>query len=316
MIDNNSKCVRFAPSPSGRMHFGNIYSAILSWLIARKENAKFIIRMEDIDERSKNKQYQNLILEDLSLLGLDWDEEPIIQSARSNYYEEIFNALSTQAHIYPCFCKRADLHAASAPHASDGTPIYAGTCKNLSDADVAEKLKTRQPAYRIEVPNKEISFHDEIQGTYSQNLAGECGDFVLKRSDGIFAYQLCVVADDIAQGVTDVVRGADLLSSTPRQIYLYELLDKNHPRYFHHPVLLSMDGTRLSKRDKSCDMSYLLKNFSPQDLLGWVAFYLGQIDSAQPLTLQELLDLFTLNNVPNKSAIIADAFLNATALGV
>lgn len=315
-MENNVSCFRFAPSPSGRMHFGNIYSAVLCWLYARKEDSKFIIRMEDIDTRCKNKNFQFEILNDLSWLGLDWDEDPIIQSQHFKYYKEIFETIKQNANVYPCFCKRADLHAASAPHTSDGTPIYSGKCKHLSVEEIYNELKHKNPAYRIEVPNITISFKDKIQGIYSQNLQDECGDFILQRSDKIFAYQLCVVADDIYQGVSDVVRGADLLSSTPRQIYLYELLNKNYPNYYHHPVLLSSDGKRLSKRDKSCDMGYLRKLFSPEDILGWVAFYSGQLAKPQPLTLSELLDLFQMDKVFAKSAIIADAFLDALYMGV
>ena len=318
MTDTCTKlsCFRFAPSPSGRMHFGNIYSAILSWLCAQKSGAEFVIRFEDIDARCKNPEFQSLILDDLAWLGLNWDKTPLVQSMRTKYYEDIFDLIKAHANVYPCFCNRADLHAASAPHASDGTPLYSGKCKSLSARKTDALLKEKKPAYRLEVPELAISFTDEICGAYSQNLKTECGDFVICRSDGVFAYQLCVVADDIFQNITDVVRGCDLLSSTPRQIFLYELLHKKPPRYYHHPVLCNQQGKRLSKRDKSCDMSFLRAHFSAENLIGWIAFYLGQIDFPQPLTCEDLQDVFCLQKVPKDSVIIADAFLDAVSLGV
>ena len=233
---------RFAPSPSGRMHLGNVLCALLAWLSARHQNGAFLLRIEDLDAMRCPRSYADLIMDDLRWLGLDWDGEVPYQSERAPIYEKYEQILREKGLLYPCFCSRAALHAASAPHLSDGRVLYAGTCRELTPAEIEEKRKKRAPATRVRVPDEIISFTDGVFGVYSENLAEECGDFIIRRSDGVFAYQLAVVADDIDAGVTQIVRGRDLLSSTPRQLYLYRLLNAAPPEYYHVPLLTAPDG--------------------------------------------------------------------------
>ena len=213
---------RFAPSPSGRMHLGNVFSALMAWLSVRSAGGTMVLRIEDLDPDRCRPEYAEQLKDDLRWLRLDWDTEQTPQSRRTEVYRERFERLREMGLVYPCYCSRGELHAASAPHASDGNVIYAGTCRNLTEEERAGK--TRRPAWRLIVPDEEFSFHDGLQGEYRENLARECGDFIIRRSDGVYAYQLAVVTDDAEAGVTQIVRGRDLLSSTPRQIYLQRLL--------------------------------------------------------------------------------------------
>lgn len=214
---------RFAPSPSGRMHLGNVLCALLAWLSARQQNGEFLLRIEDLDEMRCPRSFADLIIDDLRWLGLDWDGEIPYQSERTAVYEKYEAILREKGLLYPCFCSRAALHAASAPHLSDGRVVYAGTCRDLTPEQVAEKRRKRAPATRVRVPERTITFTDGVYGEYTETLTEECGDFIIRRSDGVFAYQLAVVVDDGLSGVTEVVRGHDLIGSTPRQIWLYEL---------------------------------------------------------------------------------------------
>lgn len=222
---------RFAPSPSGRIHLGNILCCLLAWLSARQKNGRVLLRIEDLDTARCPHRYSEQMLEDLHWLGLDWDEgpevsgpqEPYYQSERTELYEAALRKLQEKGLVYPCFCTRAELHAASAPHREDGQVLYAGTCRHLTAEQIAEKSRVRAPALRLRVPEETWCFTDGHMGEYRENLARDCGDFLLRRSDGMFAYQLAVVLDDASMGVTEVVRGADLLDSTPRQLYLYHL---------------------------------------------------------------------------------------------
>ncbi|MFC2764754.1 MAG: glutamate--tRNA ligase family protein, partial [Lancefieldella parvula] len=180
-------CVgRFAPTPSGRMHLGNVFSALMAWASTRSQNGNFILRIEDLDIRAHNPQYTSYLLDDLQWLGLDWDRGPFYQSKRTELYQEAFLDLRQQGLLYPCFCSRADLHAAQAPHASDGVYVYAGTCRNLSKSEREELSKHKIPAARMRVPNKSYTFEDKVYGPISQNLAESCGDFIVQRADGIF----------------------------------------------------------------------------------------------------------------------------------
>lgn len=227
MRERTDVCGRFAPSPSGRMHLGNVFCAVLAWLSARSRGGRFLLRIEDLDVRRCKPEHARLLEEDLAWLGLDWDEGgrrggpdgPYFQSECSELYAQALQMLKEHARVYPCFCSRADLHAASAPHLSDGAVLYGGRCARLSPAEADALRRRRAPALRIAVPEESVSFTDGHLGHFSQNLARECGDFILRRSDGIYAYQLAVAVDDARMGVTQVVRGQDLLSSTPRQIF-------------------------------------------------------------------------------------------------
>lgn len=297
---------RFAPSPSGRIHLGNILCCLLAWLSARQKGGKVILRIEDLDTARCPLRYAEQMVEDLRWLGLDWDEGPetggpngpYFQSQRTALYQDALEKLD--ALIYPCFCTRAELHAASAPHREDGLTVYAGTCRNLSPAEREKRAKRRSPALRLRVPDKEISLIDGHMGGYAERLERDCGDFLLRRSDGMFAYQLAVVVDDAAMGVTEVVRGADLLSSTPRQLYLYQLLDLTPPEFFHFPLLLAPDGRRLSKRDADVGLDSLRGRVTAEALLGRLAQLAGFHPSGDPSTAAELLEAFSWEKVPQE----------------
>ena len=286
---------RIAPSPSGRMHLGNVFAALLAWCSVRSQGGAVLLRMEDLDPERCREEYAALLREDLRWLGLDWDEEMPPQSTRTAVYETQFQKLQSQGLVYPCYCTRAALHAASAPHAADGNYVYPGTCRNLTPGQRA--AQQRSPAWRVIVPEEDVSFTDGLQGVYRENLAGDCGDFIVRRSDGVFAYQLAVVTDDALGGVTQVVRGADLLSSTPRQLYLYLHLGFTPPQFYHVPLLLAPDGRRLSKREQDLDMGALRRNCKPETIIGGLAYAAGLIDQNTPLTARDLADVFCWQNV-------------------
>lgn len=282
---------RFAPSPSGRMHLGNLFTALLAWLSVRSQNGKMLLRIEDLDPDRSKQEYIDALREDLNWLGLNYDEEMPLQSTRAERYAEAFKQLPT----YPCFCTRNELHDASAPHGSDGTLIYAGTCRNLTDEE--RMAKTRTPAWRVCVPDTEIAFTDGVFGRQREYLAKECGDFIVRRSDGVYAYQLAVVCDDADGGVTEIVRGCDLLRSTPRQIWLYRALNLPVPRFCHVPLLVAPDGKRLSKREKSLDMAHLRERFRPEELVGLLAHLAKLTDTPAPVSAIELIDVFSWDKI-------------------
>lgn len=305
---------RFAPSPSGRMHLGNVFCALFAWLFCRKENGNMVLRIEDLDPARCKPQYTAQLIEDLTFLGLDWDpggnEPGFLQSQRSDYYAACFDKLRQTGLVYPCFCSRNELHDASAPHASDGSSLYTGRCKNLTPEQKTQKSLTRSPAWRLAVENAQYTFADILQGRVTQALAQECGDFILRRSDGVFAYQLAVVADDAAMGVTQVVRGSDLLSSTPRQLYLYDLLGYTPPTYAHLPLLLSESGARLSKRDKSLDLGALrAAGVSAEQILGALGWLGGILQTNEPAALRELLSEFSAQKVRTENIVVPSNLL-------
>ena len=289
---------RFAPSPSGRMHLGNLWSCLLAWLAARSGGGGMVLRLEDLDPDRCRPEYCDQIMRDLEWLGLDWDGAPVYQSRRTEVYQQAFQALKQQELIYPCFCTRAERLAASAPHRADGVSVYDGRCARLTGAAREELSRTRRPAWRVRVPEKEIHFTDLLQGGFGENLAQDCGDFILRRSDGVFAYQLAVVVDDACMGVSQVVRGRDLLSSTPRQIWLQDRLGLPHPEYGHLPLLLAPDGRRLAKRDRDQELGQLQAQYTAQSLVGRLAWAANLIDRPQAITPQELLPLFSWEKLP------------------
>ena len=310
---SNTVTGRFAPSPSGRMHLGNAFSCLLAWLSARSAGGRILLRQEDLDPQRCSREKARQLEEDLLWLGLDWDEggsrsgERWFQSMRSEIYHAHLDRLAARGLLYPCFCSRGQLHAPNAPHASDGTLLYAGTCRDLSPEQRAERAKTRRPALRIRVPEREISFVDGLQGPYRENLARDCGDFILRRSDGVYAYQLAVVVDDALMGVNQVVRGRDLLSSTPRQLWLQELLGFPHPEYYHVPLLLSGDGRRLSKRDGDLDLGAIrASGTTPEQVLGRLACWAGLLEGPEAVSLQELLGLFSWDRVSREDVAIRE----------
>ena len=299
---------RFAPSPSGRIHLGNILCCLLAWLSARQKGGRVILRIEDLDTARCPARYGEQMCRDIHWLGLDWDEGPGVggpsgpyeQSRRTGLYQAALERLEAQGLVYPCFCTRAELHAASAPHREDGQVIYPGTCRRLSPEEAAERARRtgRPPALRLRVPEEEITFTDGHMGTYGEDLPRDCGDFLLRRSDGMFAYQLAVVVDDAAMGVTEVVRGADLLASTPRQLLLYRLLGLQPPAFYHFPLLLDSRGRRLSKRNADAGLDTLGQRYTAPEILGKLAFLAGFHPSAEPRTGEELLAEFDWDKVP------------------
>ena len=305
---------RFAPSPSGRIHLGNILCCLLAWLSARQKGGKVVLRIEDLDTARCPQRYAEQMLEDLRWLGLDWDEGPetggpdgpYFQSRRTALYQAALERLEALGLVYPCFCTRAELHAASAPHREDGLTVYAGTCRHLTPAQRAERAVRRSPALRLRVPDKEFSFVDGHMGECVENLERDCGDFLLRRSDGMFAYQLAVVVDDAAMGVTEVVRGADLLSSTPRQLYLYQLLGLTPPEFIHFPLLLAADGRRLSKRNADAGLDSLQGRLTAAETLGTLAYLAGFNSSAEPKTAEMLLEDFSWDSVPREDLRIPE----------
>lgn len=316
-LETHSRPVRgrFAPSPTGRMHLGNLFCALLAWLFAKKQGGAMVLRLEDLDPARSRPEYARLLEEDLDWLGLTWDEggsrggpySPYYQSQATALYEEALARLRRVATIYPCFCSRDQLRAAGAPHAGDGSLPYPGTCRSLSPEEVAERGRLRRPALRIRAPEQMISFVDGHLGSYGENLAQSCGDFILRRSDGAFAYQLAVVVDDARMAVTQVVRGRDLLSSTPRQLWLYSLLGLTPPNFIHVPLLLAADGRRLSKRERDLDMAALRRRFTPPELLGRLA-YLAQLQAApDPVTPSQLLVSADLSRLPRKDLVVPEA---------
>ena len=290
---------RFAPSPSGRMHLGNVFSALLAWLSVRSCGGQMLLRIEDLDPDRCRPEYADTLRRDLEWLGLDWDIEQTQQSLRAAEYARQFARLDAAGLVYPCYCTRGELHAASAPHASDGNVVYAGTCRRLTPEGRA--AKTRTPAWRLIVPEETVSFVDGLQGAYVQNLARECGDFIIRRSDSVYAYQLAVVTDDAAGGVTQIVRGCDLLSSTPRQIYLQQLLGFSTPEYYHVPLLTAPDGRRLSKRERDLDMGALRERYAPEALVGRLAYLAGLLDAPQSVSACELAADFSWRRVKREN---------------
>ena len=294
---------RFAPSPSGRMHLGNLWSCLLAWLAARSAGGGMVLRLEDLDPDRCRQEYCDQVMRDLEWLGLDWDGPPVYQSQRTEVYAEAFRALEEQGLIYPCFCTRAERLAASAPHRSDGVAVYDGRCGRLTEAERAAFAKTRRPAWRARVPEEMIAFCDLLYGDYKEDLKSDCGDFILRRSDGVYAYQLAVVVDDAAMGVTQVVRGSDLLSSVPRQLWLQERLGLPHPAYGHLPLLLAPDGRRLAKRDRDQELGQLQRRYTAQELVGRLAFAANLIDRPQAITPRELVPLFSWDKLPREDQV-------------
>lgn len=296
-------CGRFAPSPSGRMHLGNLWSCLLAWLSARSAGGRMVLRLEDLDTDRCRRSYCDQVMRDLEWLGLDWDNEPVYQSQRAELYAEYFHKLKQQGLIYPCYCTRAERLAASAPHASDGIPVYDGRCRRLSEEEKTQLASSRRPAWRVAVPAEEFSFDDLCQGRYSERLDRDCGDFILRRSDGVYAYQLAVVVDDALMGVNQVVRGRDLLDSTPRQIWLNRVLGFVPPEYAHVPLLLAPDGRRLAKRDRDQELGQLQQHYTAPELVGRLAHLAGFIPEYAPITPAQLIHLFDWDKVPKENLI-------------
>ena len=301
---NTAPVGRFAPTPSGRMHLGNVFAGLIAWLSVRSRNGQMVLRMEDLDTQRTSQAYAQTLREDLLWLGLDWDIETQPQSQRSQVYTQYFEQLREKDLLYPCYCTRSQLHSVNAPHLSDGTYVYPGTCRHLTQQQ--QESFGRAPAWRVQVPDKIWTVEDHIQGIYQENLATDCGDFVVRRADGVYVYQLAVTVDDGLAGVTEVVRGTDLLSSAPRQMYLQELFGFRHPEYAHVPLLLAPDGRRLSKRDQDMDLGALRQKMKPEQLIGILGHTAGLLQTSVPISAKELANEFDWSKL-KKQDICLDA---------
>ena len=299
---------RFAPTPSGRMHLGNVFAALIAWASVRSRGGEMVLRMEDLDTQRTSLEYASQLRADLAWLGLDYDRETPPQSQRSEVYDRYFERLKELGLLYPCYCTRSQLHSVNAPHLSDGTYVYPGTCRDLSEEMRA--AMNRPPAWRVRVPDRQWEFCDLVQGEYRLNLATDCGDMVVRRADGVYVYQLAVTVDDGEAGVTEVVRGMDLLSSAPRQMYLQELFGFPHPAYGHVPMLLAPDGRRLSKRDRDLDLGQLQKWVSAQEVIGTLAYSAGLIEQNTAISAKELAAEFDWKKLKGDAI-----FLDAAAFG-
>lgn len=283
------------------MHLGNLFTALMSWFSVKSRGGRWILRIEDLDPQRSRLEYAKVIEDDLQWLGLEWDEGgldgrgphgPYLQSLRGEIYEAQLARLRATGLTYPCRCTRADIMASQAPHQSDGRVIYRGTCCpgafpfRWNPGDVGGRFSER-----LHVTDENICFVDRGFGPQRVNLAHECGDFVVRRADGAWAYQLAVVVDDALMGVTEVVRGSDLLLSSAQQIYLYRLLGFEPPQFHHLPLVCNSEGRRLSKRDGSLSMSELRCSSTPSGLIGRLAYIAGLIPESAPVTLAELLAL-------------------------
>lgn len=280
------------------MHAGNVFSALCAWLVAKSQDGQVVLRIEDLDRERSKPAFADAVQRDFERLGLVWDKGPFFQRDREEAYRAAFEELDSQGLVYPCYCTRADLHAASAPHRGEKA-VYPGTCRHLGASQRAEREASgRSPASRLMVPDAVVSLEDLVQGPYRQRLAEECGDFLIRRSDGAFAYQLAVVVDDAAQGVTSVVRGVDLLCSTPQQMHLQELLGLPHPDYAHVPLLVGEPGRRLSKRDADAGIDELLARFgTPEAVIGHIAGLAGLAPTDEPATPEQLLEGFSVEQL-------------------
>lgn len=295
MNNRSSVCGRFAPSPTGRMHLGNVFSALLSWLSARAQGGTWLLRIEDIDPQRSRLEYADMLMDDLQWLGLEWDGEPCWQSRRGDIYAHYLQQLTEAGLIYPCYCTRADILATQAPHESDGRVVYKGTCRNLPPG-----THTGPAALRMKVPDEGrgiVTFTDGHYGTHTVDLTTQCGDFIVRRKDGAWAYQLAVVVDDALMGINEVVRGRDLLLSSPQQIYLAQQLGFTPPRFTHLPLLCNTAGQRLSKRDKSLDMGCLRQRFTPNQIIGLLAHAAGLQPTADAVSAQSLVKTFSWDMV-------------------
>lgn len=302
---------RLAPSPTGALHLGNARTFLLNWLLARQKGWRILLRIEDLDGPRIKQGAAGQLIDDLRWLGLDWDEGPVWQSARRSFYDQAIQQLLTAGHAYPCICTRKEVEsAASAPHAEDGAAIYPGTCRGrFATIEQATIFAGRPPAIRFRVHDETTDWTDLFAGVQHYDVAKQLGDFVIAKADGTPAYQLAVVVDDAASAVTHVVRGDDLLDSTPRQMMLYRALGlgKRIPKYCHLPLVVGTDGRRLAKRHGDTRLLHYREAGAPSlRMLALLARWCG-IEPNGPIDLPaQLLKHFDLSRVP-RSRIIFDS---------
>jgi glutamyl-tRNA synthetase len=293
---------RFAPSPTGPLHLGNLRTALLAWLFARSAGARFLMRVEDLDRSRVRPGVEEAQLSDLRTIGLDWDGPILRQSERMELYEEATARLDRNELLYPCYCTRAEIRAAaSAPHGISASDRYPGTCRELSTAQRAEReISGRPPALRVRSEGVRVAFEDRLLGRFEE----EVDDFVVRRNDGTAAYQLAVVVDDAAQGIDEVVRGADLADSTPRQILLARLLGLPEPRYAHVPLVLGPDGRRLAKRHGAVTLSERADlGEVPEEVRAWMARSLGLARVGETPSPNDLVARFDPDRLPREPTV-------------
>lgn len=305
---------RLAPSPTGHLHLGNAWAFLLCWLAVRSAGGRLVLRMEDIDPARSKAHFAQTIMRDLDWLGLDWDEGPDVggpfgpytQSERLGRYAEVIEALTRLGHSYPCYCTRRELKTmASAPHAEDVGPVYPGTCLGLSADERAEREgQGRKPSLRLH-GNTETLFEDLVYGEVRLSWMDCGGDFPLRRSDGVVSYQLAVAVDDMDQNISLVVRGADILPCTPRQIRLFRLLGRPVPKYAHVPLMLDHSGERLAKRHEGCELRALREaGVSPRAITGYLAYRAGLLDHPAMAAPYDLAALFDWNRLPRHAVTL------------
>ncbi len=299
---------RFAPSPTGPLHVGNLRTALLAWLCARSAGSRFVLRVEDLDVAASRAEHESSQLADLRALGIDWDGPVVHQSGRGDAYASALDRLEALGLLYSCFCTRREIReAASAPHGELPEGAYPGTCRDLSLAERSARTAAgRPPALRVRAAGERRRFRDRLHGA----VEGPCDDFVVRRNDGTAAYNLAVVVDDADAGVEEVVRGDDLLDSTPRQVLVAELLDLPVPTYAHVPLVLGPDGERLAKRHGAVTLGDRLDaGWSTADVLEVLAASLGAAVGqrpAPPTAAADLLDGFALDLIPRSAWVLPD----------
>lgn len=284
---------------------GNLFSFLVAYLVAKQAGGRMLMRIEDLDQARTKRMYADAIMRDLEWLGFEWEGAPVWQSERTEAYLEALERLRDMDVVYPCFCSRADLHAADAPHFGDEV-VYRGTCRDLTHEERAVRAACRPGALRVRVDGAPISFVDRFQGAQCFDLTRTSGDFIVRRSDGVFAYQLAVVVDDAMMGVNCVVRGVDLMPSTPRQMHLQRLLGLPHPAYAHVPLIVTPDGTRLAKRDMDASLTSLMeeRQWSAERIVGHLAYMVGLIPEDAPCSVEELAACADLDALSGCTSVV------------
>lgn len=311
MTDFRYSFGRFAPSPTGRMHLGNIWAALFSDLAIHAAGGQQILRIEDLDDQRSSSEYTTQLIKDLKWLNLSADigmseTSPIKQSERYDLYQEVFAKWQKEGRVYPCTCRRADLMAASAPHAEDGHRVYSGHCRP-KDSAARLTAASATSAWRLQVEPKDLAFTDLLAGYQQMNLLSDWGDLIIRRQDGGFAYQLACAVDDLLMKVDLIVRGRDLIRSAFPQRYIFELLGQSPPDFAHVPLLVDQQGYRLSKRQQSLDLGSLQQaGFTAQRLIGYLAWLAGLIDRPEPIDARDLLVDFSLEKIKNRATLTVD----------
>jgi len=295
---------RFAPSPSGKLHLGNLRTALLAWLFARSANSRFQVRIEDLDRDRSRPEHEQAQLGDLRAIGLDWDGPPVRQSDRTELYRLALHELDEAGLVYPCWCTRAEIQAAAqAPHGPLSDGAYPGICRDLSDTERKHRHREagRPPSLRLDTHAAVVGFNDRLHG----HIEREVDDFVLWRWDDTPAYNLAVVIDDADQHIGEVVRGDDLLDSTPRQLLLCQLLNMPAPAHAHVPLVLGPDGARLAKRHGAVTLAdRAAHGETPADVIAWMAASVGLCEPGERPTPAQLIDHFDPAALPREPTVL------------